>query len=601
MSNVFSGGLNFRHSNYANTVELAKKLTIHADGETPKELIEERRPSEPEEVKKYRCKIYKPITRTPVNKVITSLSKIRRSPDWQINYKQDAVPPQVATGESLQDYCELNYPNYTSLTNWAFSDLLKRYLLDANAVVAVMPQSNPATIAANEYIKPVARIFPSTHVFRYIPGEYAVLLSSEVVTYSSAQGRNTYMDGQVFYEIDKTKITRWEQASKASNFVEAWTYVHNFGSMPAFKVPGLFLKEANNDIVNESRIATMVPSLDEAVREYSDLQAEIVQHIFSEKFIYTNTECPTCRGNGQVMKDGAPCTCEACHGVGSVRSTQQYGLHLISPTKVGEGTIPMPPIGYVQKQTEIAVLQDTRVRNHIYDALSAINMEFLADTPLSQSGTAKEVDRDELNNFVSGVAEDVVQILDKVYFYTNEYRYSLIVSDKNKRREMLPAIPVPERFDLLSASQIMNELKSAKEAGVNPVVVRSLEVDLTKKKFNADPEKAEFLELTYKLDPCPGNTEDEKMSKLENGGITEIAYIISSNITPFVQQAVYEDDDFYNKKLPDQMKVMEEYAKKVKEANDAATEVKNALLRPLEPIIDPNNPNPEPEPEPIDE
>jgi hypothetical protein len=590
LSSIFGGS--FRHSNYAETVKLAEKLAIHAEGITPKELIEERRPSESPEVKEYRTKIYKPITRTPVNKVITSLGKIRRSPDWQINYGQDTRPPQVAESESLQEYCEFNYPNYTSLTNWAFSELLKRYLLDANAVVAVIPQAIPPT--ANEYIKPVARIFPSSHVYRYIPGEYAILLSSETVTYSSPQGRNTCMDGRVFYEITKTAITRWEQASKTSGFVDSWTYNHGFGSIPAFKVPGLFLKEANNDIINESRIATMVPSLDEAVREYSDLQAEIVQHIFSEKFIYTNTECPTCKNNGHVMKDGVPCICETCLGTGSIVSPRQYGLHLIAPSKGLEGAIPVPPVGYVQKQTEIAMLQDGRVRRHIYDALSAINMEFLSETPLSQSGTAKEVDRDELNNFVSGVAEDIVAVLDKVYLFINEYRYSIIVADPVKRKEMLPSIPVPERFDLLSASQIMTELKSAKEAGINPVVVRALEIDLTKKKFNADPEKAEFLELIYRLDPLSGITEDEKTSRLLNGGITEISYIISSNITPFVQLAVYEDNDFHSKKLTDQMKVMEEYAGKVQEANSAAQEVKNALLGPAVPVIDPDDPEPVP-------
>jgi hypothetical protein len=598
LSSVFAGAFNFKHSNYAETVKLAEKLTVHADGVTPRELIEERRPSEPQNVKEYRCKIYKPITRTPVNKVITSLGKIRRSPDWQVNYKQVELPAQVAEAESLQAYCELNYPNYTSITNWAFSELLKRYLLDANSIVSVIPQSIPS--ANNEYMKPVAKVFPSTHVYRYVPGEYAVLLSSETVAYSSPQGRNTYMDGQVFYEMDRSKITRWEQASKTSNFVEAWTYAHGFGTVPAFKVPGIFMKEANNDIINESRIAAMVPSLDEAVREYSDLQAEIVQHIFSEKYMYANAECPICKGTGFSDRDPGK-KCPHCNGVGSI-VVSQYGVHLITQSKAGENPVPMPPIGYIQKQTEIAILQDTRVRQHKYDALASINMEFLSETPLNQSGIAKEVDRDELNNFVSGVAEDIVAVLDKVYRFINDYRYSLIVPDAAKRMSMLPSIPVPERFDLLSASQIMTELKSAKEAGVNPEVVRSLEIDLTKKKFNADPEKAEFLELIYRLDPLPGNTEDEKASKLSNGGITETAYIISSNIMPFVQMAVHEHKDFYRKKLPDQIKVMEEYAKKIQEANDASQEVKNSLMQQqMYPTSDPNNPETNPEGTPTDE
>jgi hypothetical protein len=94
--------------------------------------------------------------------------------------------------------------------------------------------------------------------------------------------------------------------------------------------------------------------------------------------------------------------------------------------------------------------------------------------------------------------------------------------------------------------------------------------------------------LAYKLDPLPGITEDEKMTRLSNGGITETAYIISSNIIPFVQQAVYEAPDFYTKSLPDQLKVMEEYTRKVQKANSAAQEVRNALLQQqMEPVTDP--------------
>ena len=281
---------NVRHPNYEKTVELAKELRIHANGEYPYDIIDERRPNEDECVKEYRAKIYQPITKKVVNKVFTSLGKIRRSSDWTIQHHPENVPSQITATETLEMYCEYKYPVYTSITNWVFSELLKRYLIDANALIAVVPLTIPEN--KNEYIKPVARIFDSDHVFWYVPMQSAILLSTEIVQYKTVN--EIYVTGSVYYHIDTEKVERYEERDKGYSL--AWTYNHNFGTLPVFKVGGQYLEEANNDIIYESRIASMIPSLNEAVREYSDLQAEIVQHIHSEKYMFTNTDCPDCNG-----------------------------------------------------------------------------------------------------------------------------------------------------------------------------------------------------------------------------------------------------------------------------------------------------------------
>src|ERR1700749_709892 len=76
----------FKYKGFDKSVELYEDIRVHADGEVPKCIIEERRPSESDRIKEYREKIYVPITESTVSKVITSLSKIRRSQDWSIDY-----------------------------------------------------------------------------------------------------------------------------------------------------------------------------------------------------------------------------------------------------------------------------------------------------------------------------------------------------------------------------------------------------------------------------------------------------------------------------------------------------------------------------------
>jgi hypothetical protein len=571
-----------RHPNFRTCEELADRLDVHAKGRIPEKLINERRPSESEKTKDYRKKIYTPITRKAIGKVINSLSKIRRSQDWNIQYDPLNVSKSVRPDEALEVYCEKNYPQFASLTNWAFNELLGRSLIDANSVCAVILKSLPQSAA--EYVKPEVEVFSSKQVLSYSPGEYYALLSSDVVVYRS--GNNRSYEGRVYYLITDTRIARYEERGGAP--VQTLIYNHNFGELPVFKVGGVYFDRKNNDIIQESRLAAMLPFLDEAAREYSDLQAEIVQHIHSEKYFYTNTECPICRGVGLSKEkdgDGNPKKCMHCNGAGNITSVSPYGEYILSAgRKTDEYQLPSPPIGYVQKSTEIARLQDERVRNHVFEALSAINMEFLAETPLNQSGIAKEVDRDELNNFVNSIAEDIVMVLDNVYRFICHYRYSLIVPDKEKRERMLPVLAVPEKFDLLNSALLVSDIQVAKTAKVNPVLIKHMEIELARKKYNADPQIACEVECVFELDPLYGYEQQDKMTMLANGGITERDYIVSCNIAQFVQRAFKEDKDFNRKSFKEKQKAITGYAEEVMKENSAKEALKIDIEGQLNPV-----------------
>lgn len=565
--------VNGRYLNGAKCIGLAKKLRVHAYGEVPEKLINERRPNEPESIKAYRAQIYVPITKKSMSKVFSSLQKIRRSQDWSIQFDADSVKSTIAANETLQRYLEEDYPVHTSLTNWAFAELLKKYLLDANGIIAVVPESIPENSA--EYIKPVAMFFDSDQIVDYSDGKYAVLRSRDQSEYLDSDGVTKHMNGAIFYVITPYQIARYEQTSVAGDVRATQIYNHNIGSLPAFKAGGMFLSRENNDTIYESRIAGMVPSLDEAAREYSDLQAEILQHIHSEKYAYANAECPHCKGLGKIKNEetGKFEPCPHCNGSGSVLAVSPYGIHIINPTKAGENGVPTPPIGYIAKSVEIAKLQDDRVRQHIYDALAAINMEFLAETPLAQSGIAKAVDRDELNNFVDSIAEDIVRILDDVAYYICEYRYMLVVPNPEDRRAMLPKINVPTKYDIVNTGALMAELAAAKTANANPTVLRELEIDYAKKQFCTNPDVAAMAECTFDLDPLFGINTNDKMAMLEAGGITKTDYIISCNVQSFVRRAVNANAQFYTLTYEQKMEKMREFAAEVEKANEPAQQV----------------------------
>ena len=567
-----------KYKAYDEAVELYKALRVHANGEVPEDIIEERRPSESDRIKEYRKKIYVPITKPTVGKVITSLSKIRRSQDWSINYDPNNIPARVAgrKDETLQAYCEEYYPYFRSVTNWAFSVLLKALQIDANAVEAIWPLE--WDVADAQFLRPYSYIFHSDQVLDFAMDDYAVLLSADSYTYT-VDGR-TYTNGLIIYIIDREYIHRWVQTDVGYKMQEDWRRPHGLGFAPIRRLGGVFYKALDNIFLYESRIQAMVPRLDEAARIYSDLQAEIVQHVHSDKWIYSQTECRHCNGKGFEVINQNKCDCTQCKGVGYITTSPYSNLVLRPPTSMeGLTPIPTPPAGYIQK-TDVALMVDKidlQVDKQLYGALAAVNMEFLANSPQSQSGLAKEVDKDELNNFVHSVAEDVVSVLDWTYFVINEYRYKDFVPNVEERRKMLPSIPVPEKFDLLSSVLLLDDLAKANQNKLSPVILNQMQLEYAAKKFYNDHQVKDELETVFELDPFPNITEEDKMVRLSNDGITKLDYVISCNIQQFVRRAMEENDDFGTLDMKGRKKIIDKYANEVIQSNSIKDQIMQGL------------------------
>ena len=563
-----------RHKLYPQTTKSYNQMLIFSDGADAGDLIRERRPSESEEIHKYRDKIYVCITESTINRVIMSLNKIRKSSDWNIRYDMNKVSSKLREGETLQRYCEVKYPFYSSITNWMFNIGLKNYLVDSNALCVVLPLD--VFIAENEMIKPIGIIFNSTNVLQYKQDDYAIVMSTDKATYIHKGVE--YDNGKIYYAIDTMRVQKWVQNDPSGSVTMEYDYVHNFGELPAFKVGGLFKAAYDTDVLFASKISAMIPSLKEAVREYSDLQAGVVNHLHPTMWAYANEECKDCLGTGKVKSGTRSITCTKCKGEGN-KIVNPYSMIMVKPPIPGQANVPTPPAGEIPKQIDIIKLQNDRVNDHIYRALASINMEFLAEVPLSQSGTAKEVDKDELNNFVNSVAEDIIAILDKMYHFINLYRNKILIGNTDELMAQLPVISVPERYDIISGAYLLDELQRAKTAGLNASIIKNMEIEYANKKFNYDPQVKDSMELVYLLDPFPAVSADDKMAMLMNKGITNIDYIISCNISQFVNRALMENKNFSSLTYSKQMEVLKSYADEIVKLNSAESDIMDSLKK----------------------
>lgn len=552
-----------KHSGYEQTVKEYRALKVHVNGEYPAKLIDERRPNELDIIKDYRKKIYEPITYDTTQKVLSSLMKIRRSIDWNVDYKGRDYPTTVSEEERMGEFVTKSFPVTETYENWLFTIMFKNYITDPNAIVLVRPIETD--IDTTTYIEPFPFIYNSPQIYEYIPEQLLIIaLDSDT---DEVKKNQPVLRPKKFLVANTEVIERYEL--KDDKYVSTWEYKHGLGRLPAFKAKGMFHDMVGRNSIFRSRIYPMVPRLNDASREYSDLQAEVVLHIHSEKWTVASEKCDKCAdSNGQpsgFVKNGTKTgkiTCPECGG-SKLKSSTPYKTMVIRPAKtnMGEQPVPNPPMGYIQKDIEIVKVQNDRVNEHLYKALSSINMEFLDQTPLNQSGVAKEVDKDELNNFVFSVAEDLVRISDNYFRIAIDYRYSVSIPSVSKRRKILPEQRTPEKFDLLTSNYLAKEIGEVNEAGVNSIIGSELEKEFAGKKFYNDPQVREKVGAILDLDPMIGLSEDNKMVRVSTNGVSRLTYVISSNISTLVEQAIAQSEGFLDKTLSEQKVIIETLAK----------------------------------------
>lgn len=555
----------YTHEGYSSSVKMYNEIKVHSEGETPDVLLTERRPGESVYIYEYRRKIYQPKTKSYIGKVLNTLQKIWRSPDWSIQYDAKAFPSTIPQGETLQDYCETNFPEYGSLTKWYFSKILKQQIIDPNAVILIYNDLEKIT-DATRYPEPDIDVFNSPCVLDYKDGKFAALVERGGSTYESG---GKMKKGDTYYFVTTDKIVKIIQSNDDKTKWQMVEINHNLGYLPCFKLGGIVKSKE----LHESRINGMIPSLNTAVTLYTDKQAEIVQHVHSEKWLYQTQQCKDCGGVGRIpVNNSAPVQCNSCKGNGTV-NTSPYSNLVLNPASmaIGEKALPTPPAGYIQKEgvAQMVKVMSDEIKGEIYDALSAINMEFLMETPLNESGESKKVDRDELNNFVYGVAEDAVGVLDKVYLLISFFRYGQQFADMQIIKGMCPKIAVPNQFDLLSSQYYLQNYQAAKNAKISPRVLAQMELEYVSKTFYTNPEIYEEMTVIYNLDPLPSVSEEDKMVMLSNRGITQKDYIISSNIDALVKKAILENDNFLSLTFEQQKKVIEGYAMEIQKENSA--------------------------------
>lgn len=568
--NEYHRNPNMRHGYYKESVQKYKDLHDHFVDKPNMDLITKARPNESPILKKYREEIAVPMTKEYLWKAALYFMVIRRSRDWNINYGDTTGFSSIASGELPNIYLEKKIPAYQSITNWAFSNLLIQYDLDANGVVLTIPRGRQPE---NEYKTPAPTIFNSPQIIDYRLNEYYVLESAEVIFYKE---RDNFIQGKCYYVVDNDQIARYDQTTSTGDFIlnPEYTITNTLGRLPVHHLFGVVLQSNGLNVLADSRLSPMAPHLQEHTREYNDLQLAIIKDLHPKEWAITSQDCDVCNGKTKIPAQSATgkavwIKCGACNG-GGKKLPGPFSVDYITPVA---GQTPItPPRGYVQQSTEIIKMQAERIKEHGYNSLKSINLQHIDEVYAGDSGIKKALDMDGSYNTVHSVAEDIVRIMDLVNKDIIDWRYSLAVKNPEEREKLVPIIAVPDKFDMASTDKMLQDLSSLINANADSSIIKAVNIDLANKLFSSDKDKAMQLSMEISLDPLAGLS-DEIISTGETlGTISKEDATIHRYKRELIAKAIVEDKDFASKSYLEQMEVMRRLAKEKNAAVDVEEE-----------------------------
>ena len=252
--------------------------------------------------------------------------------------------------------------------------------------------------------------------------------------------------------------------------------------------------------------------------------------------------------------------CGRCNGSGEISGRSPYGVTSIKRDSFQDKDPMFPGVAYIEKDTSIVQLVIDEVERLKNEGFSSINMDVLIKgTTDAQSGIAKQLDREPLNDYLLKVGDNVFDnLMTNSITYINWWRYNFL--SEEERKDQMPAIKKTNSFDIETISSITRQIQDLENTGTTNNIKNLLEIDLVDKRFPNDQDKRDFHKTIIDLDPLAGDTAEDKTEYKLNQGTSQTSYIISVNISQFVQRAINEDPEFISRSFEDKMAKMNEYA-----------------------------------------
>lgn len=469
-------------------VGIYNSMIVHTRGEKPKELLEINRPNEPKDIIEYRLNTYFPITKDPILKSLNSTYHLIKQSDYKL-ICGDKTKEYLAT-KKFESIISINKLDIKDLI---FKSFLQIDIEDPNGLMfveAVNPFNKddiPQSLLKTEKVDIEVRYINSKQI-KYVDSRVLIFETHKVLV-----GEHQ-VEAPVYKVVNDTDIWIYYPVrlnDKNEIIYELRNYFrHDFGFVPYRVLGGVETLrkidvKSKNYIDNHKHFEYKLFDTyytgynswaNKSIIASSETDAVRVRYGFpiTERL---GTECPTCRGHKNVLPDACrigncghdkdQCintTCGTCRGSGTIIATSPYSEIVRQPPKTvdGETLQDIDTIKYYSPPMEAIGIN----KEYWYEMMDKAEQSIsVYQTNNSQSGVAKEIDREQKRDFISVIGDNSFDLLEFSVKCISKY---LLDDTKVK-------VVKPTRYEIRNKESVVLEISNVSKINSNLSKPLSLE------------------------------------------------------------------------------------------------------------------------------
>lgn len=559
------------HDLYSDSVKMAESISYHAvKGVFPKKLFSHRSPNETQKESDYIENNYKQLTFPIFVDYISTITRPMCDGNWSINYKEDKAGFEDMP---FRKYVESELPTYGSLESFIKFILPSIKSIDANGFIGVRPKEidyldteDGKVIDAKELYKPTVFYYESKSVISYEQDLYYLFLSKEKSVVSD-NGKDQKI-GTVFELYTKNEVFFIIQYGLKGDNKFRWElfYKHDLENCQVNQLMGIpHLK--NDRILWQSPFLYSTDLLDLVLMNGNWLQAMINSSVFPVKVMF-GSECEfrDSDGNlceaGVIVVEGKAKTCPSCNGQGLKSRLSPLGTLLIKPTtkfEQGEERSTQDPLKYISPEVHTLKFINEKIEGDTMKARSILKLRNKNTSVVTTDGTMTAT---EVFDDAKGMYAFIKPISDQI-FTIYEFCLNAIGKQRYKDKFVAPELSYPKTFDFKSPEDYLNDISNATKNGLPPSFIQTILMQYINAYYGDNAKTNKIFKLVIYADRLFALSQDEINMQLAKGTAAKWESILHSSVLSFINDSINLDEKFIDKKIEDQVAVLQDMAKKV--------------------------------------
>jgi len=554
----------YYYEGYRKAVMQAERISTHSEVDKyPEKLFEQRAPNQNEEESEYVRQNYKNTTHPVFMDYLSITSRGLQDNNWSIQY-----PSGSAEADDYNQYINSGIDVFGSIENYVKRIVPSIRANDPNGVMTfyikeptLIEVDGEMVVADNERLEPQPKYFKCGQVVHWEWNKSAMFESHEktVVEYNG----KPHKVGRVFYFYDDTNIWKIEQVGKFIDHRFDFTLIfnHNLGMFPCKKLAGVPSMLSDNSIYYTSRFYYAVDLLDWSLLYDNYLNVSIANVCFPFRWM-VGDECDFQdeRGacvDGKIAHEGGFADCPSCSGTGMKIRTSPMKTYLLKSEKgqdKGDTSFPQP-IGFISPETHTLEFTKKTSQEYKNDARQMLHVYTTNDkaTGSDDTATGKLIDLKAMYAFVQPDSDQTFDI----------FQFLLDVTGKVREGENFKGAKLnyPTSFDFRTDSDILDDIRVARESGAPTHIINSLMYQYIAHRFYTESDTARVSELIMAADRLLTLSNEEIIQRKAQGAVDNWEIVLHDSAFTLINELIDEDGGFLDLELQAQVDALEERAK----------------------------------------